>query len=139
MPGEICNVPAISALMAPQNPQQTRNDLVRQIVGNLTTQSNTFSVWLAAQSIQKSKLNTTYGTYETGDQITSTVRYHFVIERDLSTGIGGVYGNTHSPGPDGVVGTLDDLEEGTLASGANEYNPFCPAYTYKIIYAEEIR
>lgn len=37
MPGEICNVPAISALMATQNPQHTRNDLVRQIIGNLTT------------------------------------------------------------------------------------------------------
>jgi hypothetical protein len=39
---EICNVPEIAARRAAINP--TRNDLVRQIVGTLTTQDNVFSV-----------------------------------------------------------------------------------------------
>ena len=97
--------------------------LVRQIVGNLTTQSNTFSVWVEAQSITKNSLNlandvatpSKYGLYEstaTGasatDQITGTVRYHFIVERDLDPGADGVYGNATIPGPDNVVGTLDD-------------------------------
>ena len=139
MPGEICNVPAISALMATQNPQQTRNDLVRQIIGNLTTQSNTFSVWVAGQSIQKSKLNSNYGTYESGDQITANVRYHFIVERDLDPGIDGVYGNASSPGNDGVIGTLDDPAQGNLMNGGNAYNSAVPGYVYRIVYAEEIR
>ena len=130
MPGEICNMPQIAALTAANN--ATRNDLVRQIIGNLTTQSNTYSVWVAGQSIVKSKLNSSYGIYESGDQITASVRYHFVVERYLDTGIDGMYGNSVSPGSDGVVGTLDDPVSATL-------NPATPRYLYRVIYAEEIR
>jgi len=137
IPGEICNVPAIAALTAPVN--ATRNDLVRQIIGNVTTQSNTFSIWVEGQSILKTKGNTNYGQYETGDKITATVRYHFIVERDLDPGLDGVYGNAASPGADGVVGTLDDPMQGSTVNGANSYNPLMPAYTYRIIYSEEIR
>ncbi len=56
MPGELCDVPEIAALRPTVN--HTRNDLMRQIIGNLTTQSNTFSVWVAGQSLLKSKGNT---------------------------------------------------------------------------------
>ena len=130
LPGEICNVPAVAALGASVNP--TRNDLVRQIIGNLTTQSNTFSIWVAAQSIIKGKGNSNNGIYEAGDQITANVRYHYIVERDLNPGTDGVYGNSASPGPDGIVGTPDD----PAGAGAN---PNMPSYVYRIIYAEEIR
>ena len=145
MPAEICNIPAIANYVSPVNAY--RNDLVRQIVGNLTTQSNTFSIWVEAQSITKSSINlvndaatpANYGLYEStatgasaNDQITGTVRYHFIVERDLDSGIDGVYGNVASPGPDLIVGTLDDAANTTL-------NPPHPDYYYKIIYAEEIR
>ncbi len=51
MPAEICNVPEIAALRAANNP--TRNDLVRQVVGALTTQGNVFSVWTVGQAVKK--------------------------------------------------------------------------------------
>ncbi len=140
MPGEICNIPEIAALGPGATVNPTRNDLVRQVIGNLTTQSNTFSIWVEGQSILKSKGNTNYGIYESGDQITGTVRYHYIIERDLNPGLDGVYGNaatgsvsgTPYAGQDGVVGTLDDLLLTTT-------NPSMPNYIYRIIYAEEIR
>ena len=142
-PAEICNIPTIAAASASANTTGTRNDLARQIIGNLTTQSNTFSIWVEAQSITKSAVNlakdaltpANYGLYETNDQITSTVRYHFIVERDLDPGADGVYGNTALPGVDGIVGTLDD----PLSGSPNFLNPASPAYFYKIIYAEEIR
>jgi len=144
IPAEICNIPTVAACVATNSSgtviNPTRNDLVRQIVGNLTTQSNTFSVWVAGQSIVKSKTNLAsdatsgnYGIYEPGDQITGSVRYHFIVERDFDTGTDGVYGNNTSPGPDGVVGTLDDTADLT------GLNPRSPDYFYRIIYAEEIR
>ena len=58
MPAEICNVPDIAGLRAANNP--TRNDLVRQIVGTLTTQDNVFSVWTVGQTIQKKRGNALY-------------------------------------------------------------------------------
>jgi hypothetical protein len=135
MPAEICNIPAIAGYGPGASVNPTRNDLVRQIVGNLTTQSNTFSVWVEGQSITKSKANLpngNYGIYEAGDQITGTVRYHFIVERDLDPGTDGVYGNANSSGPDKTVGTLDDQK-------ASDTNPAPPDYFYRIIYAEEIR
>jgi hypothetical protein len=168
-PAEICNLlggyTAVNGNpggdSAHNNP--TRNDLVRQIVGNLTTQSNTFSVWVEGQTITKSKANNVnYGIYESGDQITGSVRYHFVIERYLQAGAGGVYGNTQNPlehystvgtnaypsitppsgvnftytntvgDVDGIVGTYDDPADPA-------YHPVNPRYLYRVVYAEEIR
>ncbi len=147
MPGEICNIPAISSMIAPVN--STRNDFVRQIIGNLTTTSNTFSIWVEGQSISKSKNNTlglgptdaVWGLFQPGDQITGRVRYHFVIERDLDPGLDGVYGNAgpSGPGADGVIGTLDDPMSGQVPTGNSAYNPSQPIYTYRIVSAEEIR
>lgn len=136
MPSEICNVPAIASLYATDNPLKTRNDLVRQIIGNLTTQSNTFSIWVVGEGITKAKGNTGYGQVEAGDQITSTLRYHYIVERDLNPGTDGVYGNALSAGADGIVGTLDDPAQGTLTQGVN---PPEPTYVYRVLYAEEIR
>jgi hypothetical protein len=138
MPAELCNVPAIAALRPSINP--TRNDLIRQAVGALTTQSNTFSVWVAGQALAKSKANTSslsstdpeWGLYQSGDQILSTVRYHFIVERYLDPGADGVYGNSINPGGDGVVGTYDDPVDPIN-------HPFQPRYLYRVIYSEEIR
>jgi len=112
---------------------------VRQIVGNLTTQSNTFSVWVAGQSISKIRGNTDYGVYEPGDHVSASVRYHFVVERYLELGADGVVGNSTLPtGPppagdvDRLVGTYDDPVNTT-------YHPPHPRYLYRVIYAEEIR
>jgi hypothetical protein len=142
MPGELCNVPAIAALRPSVNPTGTRNDLIRQIIGNLTTQSNTFSVWVAGQSILKSKGNTigliatdlNWGLYQAGDQILASVRYHFVVERYLDPGADGVYGNSISAGVDNVVGTYDDP---SVPGDIN--HPFQPRYLYRVVSSEEIR
>jgi hypothetical protein len=145
MPEEIANISTIAALV-PASPDvnPTRNDLVRQIIGNLTTTSNTFSVWVEGQSIQKSRANlladagtpANFGLYQTGDQITGTVRYHFVVARELDMGVDGVYGNAVTTGPDGIVGTMDD----TATVGSTlPVNPTSPDYKYRVVYAEEIR
>ncbi|CAN5821695.1 hypothetical protein BH09VER1_BH09VER1_47160 [soil metagenome] len=130
MPAEICNIPEIAALRPSVNP--TRNDLVRQIVGALTTQSNVFSVWVAGQAVQKVSRNTDYGNMETGDVVLSEVKVHYVVERYLDPGADGVYGNVANPGPDGVVGSLDDPVD------ANN-NPASPKYLYRVIASEDIR
>jgi hypothetical protein len=136
MPGELCNVPEIAALRPTIN--HTRNDLIRQIIGNITTQSNTFSVWVAGQALLKSKGNTTglsasdanWGLYQPGDQIMASVRYHFVVERYLDQGTDGVYGNSANPWPMG--GTYNDPVDSVN-------HPFLPRYLYRIVYSEEIR
>ena len=138
MPEELCNVPEIAALRPSVN--ATRNDLIRQVVGALTTQSNTFSVWVAGQSINKIQTNLNkanpndpaYGQYESGDQITGAVRYHFIVERYLDPGADGTYGNSISPGVDGIVGTYDDPVDPIN-------HPFLPRYLYRVVFSEEIR
>ena len=105
IPAEICNVSDIAALHAPKNP--TRNDLVRQIVGTLTTQGNVFSVWTVGQAIQKRRGNGQDGVFESGDNVLAEVRVHFIVERYLDPGADGVYGNSSNPGTDSVVGTYD--------------------------------
>jgi hypothetical protein len=159
MPGEICNIPEISAL-APETrnsnngnsgpyPQPvnnpTRNDLVRQVVGNLTTQSNTFSVWVAGQSVQKLNKHTKYDQFEAGDRVLGEVRYRYVIERYLDPGADGVYGNIAQPGPDNIVGTIDDVGSYLDFPTNKQPNPNWqnhppnPKYLYRVISSEEIR
>jgi len=129
MPAEICNVPAVAALRPSVN--LTRNDLVRQVVGALTTQDNTFSIWVAGQFIQKVSSNSAYDRFETGDRVLGEVRLHFIVERYLDPGADGVYGNVSNPGPDGIVGTLDDPV-------SSSDNPSQPRYLYRVIYSEQI-
>ncbi len=92
MPAEICNVPEIAALRAANNP--TRNDLVRQVVGALTTQGNVFSVWTVGQAVKKKPANAQYGEFEAGDNVLAEVRLRFIVERYLDPGADNVYGNT---------------------------------------------
>ena len=129
MAGQICDIPAINAYGATVNP--TRNDIVSQSIGLLETRSSVFSVWVAAQSTAKKPANTSYGSFETGDIVQAEKRYRFTVERYLDLGVDGVPGNANSPGPDNVVGTLDDTVDAT-------YNPPNPKYKYRIINAQEI-
>jgi hypothetical protein len=133
MPAEICNVPEIESLRAPNNP--TRNDLVRQLVGALTTQDNVFSVWTVGQAIQKNLKNPgpiQYDQFEPGDSVLAEVRLHFIVERYLDPGADGFYGNSGSAGPDGVMGTYDDPMDATN-------HPLQPRYLYRVVASEEIR
>ena len=129
MPAEICNVPDIADLRATNNP--TRNDLVRQVVGALTTQGNVFSVWTVGQAVQKKPGNANFGDFEPGDNVLAEVRLRLIVERYLDPGADGVYGNSTVPGPDGVAGTYDDP--------ADVNHPFQPGYKYRVIASEEIR
>ena len=119
MPAEICNVPDIADLRATNNP--TRNDLVRQVVGALTTQGNVFSVWTVGQAVQKKPGNPNFGDFEPGDNVLAEVRLRLIVERYLDPGADGVYGNSTVPGPDGIAGTYDDP--------ADVNHPFQPRIT----------
>jgi hypothetical protein len=117
LPGEICNVPAVSNFVySPVGPASaSRNDLVFQIIGNLTTRSNTFTVWTVAQVIKKNPGNTNYGDFQPGDQILGEIRMQYLVERYIDLGIDGVPGDYAFPGSDGVVGTPDDLIDLSIA------------------------
>jgi hypothetical protein len=130
LPGEICNVPAIADLRPAVN--KTRNDLVRQVVGNLTTQGNVFSVWAVGQTLLKNRGNTNFGDFEPGDAVLAEVRLNFIVERYLDPGADGIYGNTSNSGADGIVGTYDDPVDALN-------HPFQPRYLYRIISSEENR
>ena len=130
MPSEICNIPAVASLRAPVNP--TRNDLVRQMVGELTTQSNVFSVWTVGQVVQKVPGNANYGEFESGDQVLSESRLHFIVERYLDPGADGIYGNSVNPGTDGFTNSFDDPVDPVN-------HPFQPKYLYRVIRSEEVR
>ncbi len=132
MTGEICNVPEMADYLYKEvdAAAQSRNDLLRQTIGNLTTRSNTFTVWTAGDVIQKKPGNTNYGVFENGDIVLGRSRMRYVIERYLDPGTDGVYGNTTNPGTDGVVNTPDDPTTGT--TGAH------PAMTYPLPYKYRI-
>lgn len=110
MPAEICNVPEVadSLYQGVAPAARSRNDLVRQVVGNLTTRSNTFSIWAIGQVVKKAPKNTQYGTYESGDILVGESRIQILVERVLDYGADGTPGNSQNPGPDGVIGTPDD-------------------------------
>jgi hypothetical protein len=130
MPAEMCNIPDIANLRAPNN--QTRNDLVRQVVGNLTTQGNVFSVWTVGQVVQKRQGNASYGEFQSGDNVLAEVRLRFMVERYLDPGADGVYGNSTGPGTDNVVGSFDDPKD-------DVNHPLQPRYLYRVVSSEEIR
>jgi hypothetical protein len=129
LPGQICDIPAMNAYGASVNP--TRNDIASQSIGVLDTRSCVFSVWVAAQAVVKKQANTDYGNFQVGDIVQGEKRYRYTVERYLDLGVDGVPGNANSPGPDNVVGTLDDPAD-------DAYNPKNPKYKYRVINAQEI-
>ena len=127
MPGEICNVPEIADLHATNNP--TRNDLVRQVVGALTTQGNVFSVWTVGQAVNKKPANAQYDEFQAGDNVLAEVRLRFIVERYLDPGSDNVYGNSANAGADGIVGTYDD----PVDPGSHPFQPrvFVPRVSFR--------
>jgi len=110
LPGQLAEIAAVNdyTYQGVAAGARSRNDLMRQVVGATTTQSNVYSVWVVAQTIQKAPGNLDHGTFEDGDSVTSEVRRRYLIERHLDYGSDNVPGNSVDPGPDGLVGTEDD-------------------------------
>ena len=141
IPGEICNVPGVAGLRpggdpatgeAASLPDPYRNDLVRSIVGELTTQSNVFSIWTVGQSLQKAPGNTNYGQFQSGDRILSETRLHYIVERYLDPGTDGVYGNPNNEGASTNVGTYQAAMDPNL-------HPMYPAYLYRVLSVEQVQ
>jgi hypothetical protein len=142
MAGEIANVPEVANFLYTFSAQTSgpsrsasvsRNDLVRDTVGAITTRSNTFSVWVVAQTIRKKPGNVNWGGFEPGDIVTSEVRRRYMIERFIDTGVDGVPGNAVSPAFTGIPNTFSaDRPQGDdTNSSAPIYHP---AFTYPINY-----
>lgn len=99
MAGQIANVPEVAAYLYTFNGSATRansisrNDLVRDTMGAITTRSNVYTIWVVAQTIRKNPGNTRYDVFEKGDRITSEVRRRYLVERFIDTGADGVPGN----------------------------------------------
>ena len=136
LPGEICNVPAVASYLytGSGSSAESRNDLVRQVVGNLTTRSNTFCVWAVGQVIKKAASNTDYGNFQAGDIVVGESKLKVVIERELNCGADGVPGNTQNPGPDGIVGTPDDPVDPIYHPAMTYPLP----YKYRVVSVREI-
>jgi hypothetical protein len=136
MAAEIANVPEIqdvSRSIGPLNGSavSVMNDLVRQAVGNLSTTTSVFSIWVVGQSVRKRPGNTNFGAFEAGDVVLAESRRRIVVERFLDLGLDGLPGNLNTPGPDNLVGTWDDPVDANL-------HPANPQYKYRIIHVEEI-
>jgi hypothetical protein len=137
--GEIANVSGAGVA-------NYHEEVIRQVVGNLTTRSNTFSVWTVAQSIKKSTANlaSNPAEYETGDAITGEVRMHYLIERYIHTGDSPVAGNLINSGTDRYPGTQDDEVDSetvsTSGTGRNlpKFSRYPLPYRYRVVYAEKI-
>jgi len=100
MAGQIANVPEVAAFLykGVKNASSiSRNDLVRDTVGAITTRSNVFSIWVVAQTVTKNRVNSSYGAFEDRDTVTSTVRRRYLVERYIETGKDFVPGNAPSP------------------------------------------
>jgi hypothetical protein len=136
MAAEIANVPEIAALSRNIGPLagpsvSVMNDLVRQAVGNLSTTTSVFSVWVVGQSVRKKPGNTDYGVFQEGDVVLAESRRRIVVERFLDLGLDGLPGNLSNPGSDSLVGTWDDPVDPA-------FHPANPQYKYRVIHVEEI-
>jgi len=136
LPGEICNVPEVAAYLyaGGNSTAESRNDLVRQVVGNLSTRSNTFSIWAIGQVIKKAADNTDNGVFQAGDTIVGESKWNVLIERRLDFGADGIPGNSQNPGADGVVGTPDDPIDPVYHPAMTYPLP----YKYRVISAREV-
>jgi len=136
LPGEICNVPTVSqytytaGAALSVSGTASRNDLVREIIGNLSTRSNTFTVWAVGQVIKKISSNTQYDRYQAGDVILGESRMKFLVERYVDYGVNAVPGNPYNAGSDTFAGTVDDY----VGTGPGTGNYFSPPMTYPLQY-----
>lgn len=76
--------------------QLTNEELLRHMIGCLTTKSNTFGVWGVGQTVQKARYNDqNWGVFEDGDTVQGEKRFFALVERYIWPGIDGVPGNAH--------------------------------------------
>lgn len=144
LPGEICNSGTVSSFVysnsnvtsgTNQRNSASRNDLVRQIVGNLSTRSNTFTVWSVGQTVKKRSSNALfYDRFEPGDQVLGESRMKFVVERYIDCGVDGVPGNAFNRGTDTIYATPDD----TIDTSYNPSLSYPLRYKYRILSATQV-
>jgi len=137
LPGQVADLSEVDAYTykGVAAEAQSRNDLLRQVIGATTTQSNVFSIWVVARSVKKKASNTNYGEFEAGDLVTAEVRRRYVVERFIDLGVDGVPGNANNPGPDGVIGTDDDPVDPKYHPAMKPPFP----YLWRIVSMEEIQ
>ena len=75
--------------------QFQNEELLRNMMGSLATNSNTFGLWGVAQVVQKIPGHSEWGEFEDGDRVLAEKRFHAVIERYIWPGNDGVPGNAH--------------------------------------------
>jgi hypothetical protein len=114
--GRVCEVPGVAD--ASQGDTEFEKEmLIRNLAGSMTTQSNTFGIWGAAQTIRKKPSNTNYAKFEPGDAVTGEKRFYAVVERYVWPGrdgipgngevdTGGLYAKAGSPGVPGGIPAL---------------------------------
>ena len=104
--GEVCDAPGVADQGA--NGFQ-KEALVRNLADLVTTQSNTFGIWGAAQTVKKKRGNTGYGVVENGDIVTGEKRFFAVVERGVWPGRDDIPGNGHV---DDSTGAYDRVAKG---------------------------
>lgn len=81
-----------------EDPEATdfeNEELLRNMIGCLTTRSNTFGVWGVGQVVKKIRSNEDWGKFEDGDVVRGEKRFFALIERYIWPGKDGVPGNAH--------------------------------------------
>lgn len=90
--GEVCEIAGVADTGATD---WDKEQIIRYVAPNLTTQSNVFSVYGVAQTLRKLPSHTNYGSFEGGDVITGEKRFVAVVERYVWPGIDSTAGNGH--------------------------------------------
>lgn len=91
--GEISQV--LAGVTTGATPWQ-RESVLRNMAGVLTTKSNTFGVWGAAQMVKKLPKNRSYDRFERGDHVVAEKRFYALVERYVWAGRDGLPGNAHT-------------------------------------------
>ncbi len=132
MAGQIANVPEVANFLytGVAASAVSRNDLVRDTIGAITTRSNVYSVWVVAQTIKKRASNTDYGIFQPGDIVTGEVRRQYLVERYLETGKDGIPGNLVSPS----VANTPNAFSAASSSGDSIQAAYHPGLAYPLPY-----
>ncbi|MGB8352861.1 MAG: hypothetical protein WCD79_03155, partial [Chthoniobacteraceae bacterium] len=151
IPGELANVSAINnyTYQASYTSNTTshnircRNDIMRQVLGATTTQSNTYSIWVVSQTVKKNPNNTNYGVYQAGDTVTGEVRRRYLIERYIEPGTDGVPGNAVTSGTNAgteadSVTNSGDLTVSPVIPGPNPKMTYPLPYRWRILSVEDV-
>ncbi len=125
-PGEICEIKGVADTGSTDFDKEA---LVRNLIGAITTKSNTFSVWGVAQTIKKIPANHQYGQFETGDLITGEKRFQAIVERYVWPGADGIAGNGHVDSN----GKYDSVTQGTTQPGIAPTPATATAYNWEAL------